>query len=592
MRQFQFEYVNDTEFRKELTKIRQWCRAKVVSNVLFTIFTESMDRTLIDGICFAIDEMLPEALYFGCSTNGNIINGKKSECPVGITCTIFEYPSTHLELLQYKLTAKTAVSVAENLIRQVDEKPWVKAVELLTTIRGMSMTAFCENLSRVRAGVSIFGGGAFSSDMDENVACVFSKGYGFMENGVAFALVGGEDFHVKTMYIDGWKPLGREMKVTRAKESILYELDGKPAYDTYYKYLHIKNDESFFQNTLEFPFFYHHNGIDILRAPIASNPDGSLTMTSDIEENVSTRMAYGDPWTILDIVREGGKRIHQFYPEVITIFSCAARRTFWGNEEVSKESMPFQSMAPTSGFYTSSEFLRTGIHVNQHNVTLVVAAMREGEPSIKGDEVFSMTEENMTGKVSMINRLATFIEAATDELEEANRKLSEMAITDGLTRLLNRKEIQHRISRGTKGYVGKAPGSPISGLSLIMLDIDNFKKVNDTYGHKIGVEVLIGHSNVLKNPIRSLAPDGFTGRWGGEEFMVMLPDCRADRAGEIAEELRRHFSEIEFSVAGHQTVSLGVTESISGEDADTLCIRVDEALYDAKANGKNQVVVK
>ncbi|MBQ9438825.1 MAG: diguanylate cyclase, partial [Lachnospiraceae bacterium] len=569
----------------------QWCATKVVSNSLFTIFTETMDREKIGEVCRLIEEVLPEANYFGCSTNGNIINGKLCSTPIGVTCTLFEYPSTKLEILQYHLTEETSHDVATSLIEEIDKRPWVSAVELLTTIRGMSMTGFCEDLSGIRKGVEVFGGGAFSEDMNENAALVFSKGNEMADNGVVFALIGGEDFYTNTRYIAGWKPLGRELQVTKAKGSILYELDGKPAYDTYYKYLHIKNDESFFYNTLEFPFFYHHNGIEILRAPTASNPDGSLSMTSDIEENVMTRMAYGDPWTILDVVRKGGKEIQGFFPEVINIFSCAARRTFWGNAEVSKESMPFQSIAPTSGFYTSSEFLRTNDYVNQHNVTLVIAAMREGDAYNKGDESFVMQEEGYSGKVSMINRLATFIAAATQELAEANQKLSDMAITDGLTQLFNRKEIQHRITRGTKGYMGKFPGTPISGLSLIMLDIDNFKKVNDTYGHKVGDDVLMGMSRMLKDTLQSLAETGFAGRWGGEEFMIMLPECGVERASEIAETFRKNFAAIDFDQAGAQTVSIGVTEFRKGEDSDTLCIRVDEALYKAKENGKNQVVV-
>ena len=188
----------------------------------------------------------------------------------------------------------------------------------------------------------------------------------------------------------------------------------RPAYEIYYKYLHIRNDEFFFNNTLEFPFLYRHNGIDIMRAPVASNPDGSLTMTSDMSQDVQARIAYGDPWTILDSVWKEGNKILQFAPECIFVFSCAARRTFWGNNEVGKETEPYQRIAPTSGFYTSGEFLRTGDNVNQHNVTQVIAAMREGEPKELPEKELSMDERTFEGKVSMINRMATFIKVRND----------------------------------------------------------------------------------------------------------------------------------------------------------------------------------
>lgn len=592
MRQFQYEYDNADNFKKFLTKVNQWIKTQVTSQVVFTIYAETIDEDYIGEVCDLIDKSMPDAQYFGCSTNGNIIDGKLCSKTIGITCTVFEFPSTKLELFQYVLVPETVHEVTADITEKINERKWVKAAKLLTTIRGMSMTGFCEDLWDANPEVNIFGGGAFAPDMNSEIACVFSKDFGYYDKGVVFALLGGEDMKFTTTYIAGWKPLGRELKVTRAKESMLYELDGKPAYETYYRYLNIKNDEHFFNNTLEFPFFYKHNGINILRAPIASNPDGSLTMTSDIDEGAMARIAYGDPWTILDMVEKKGKEIEVFHPEAINIFSCAARRTFWGNDEISKETLPFQSIAPTSGFYTSSEFLRTKGYVNQHNVTLVIVGMREGEYTGNEEPSFTMSAIDHSGKISMINRLATFIEAATEELEEANKKLTEMAIMDGLTQIYNRREIQRRIIDATKEYKGYGDGSLRTDLSLIMIDIDDFKKVNDTYGHKVGDEVLRGLASKMREILEEYIPDASCGRWGGEEFMILLPGCSADKAAYIAEKLRVGFNEIDFKSAGRQTISLGVTESYPDENPDYFCIRVDAALYHAKDYGKNQVVLE
>jgi GGDEF domain-containing protein len=470
----------------------------------------------------------------------------------------------------------------------------------------MSLTPLCDALHDIDESVAIFGGGAFNPDLSRNDACVFSSVGGYSERGILVLLVGGEDFRVSTTHVAGWKPLGREFLVTKAENALLFELDGKPAYDAYYRYLNILKDEHFFSNTLEFPFFYRHNGINILRAPIHCNEDGTLVMTSDVDENVKARLAYGDPWTILNSVRKEGQKIGEFKPDIIKIFSCAARRTFWGKEEISNETLPFQSIAPTSGFYTSGEFLRTNGFVNQHNVTLVIAAMREGV----GDEHcrFDMALDSFTGQVSMVNRLATFIDAATQELAEANAKLSLMAISDSLSRLFNRGEIQRRIneciSRGTPAC-------------LVMLDIDNFKQINDTYGHKEGDNVIVGLSGVLKKMAhemgilgldsisydividaesskeekKSLLDDIKTsaGRWGGEEFMVLLQEVSLEKALDFAEQVRKAFSAIEFKKAGHRSVSMGVIEIQKGESADSAYVRVDQALYKAKENGRDQV---
>ena len=389
MRQFQFNYVNDNAFIRELKKLSQWCKTMITSTVFFQVFTESVDSNRVKAICSLIEREMPGALYMGCSTNGNILNGEFSNYDTIVTCTVCEYPNTKISLKQYVLTPETEYDVIKEVNNYVNSNPWIKAVEMLVTIRGLSMTGFCDGLDSLRNNVKVFGGGAFIPDFGNN-ACVFSNDGGFSEKGAVFLFLGGDDLHIDTTFITGWKPLGRELVVSKAKGYMLYELDGKPAYDTYYKYLNIKNDEHFFTNTLEFPFMYDHNGISILRAPISSNADGSLEMTADIEEGALARIAYGDPWTILESVRSGAEGIRSFQPEVIHVFSCAARRTFWGKDEVSKETVPFQTLAPTSGFYTSGEFLRSDGHVNQHNVTLVVAAFREGDLIGEYNDSFEM----------------------------------------------------------------------------------------------------------------------------------------------------------------------------------------------------------
>ena len=590
MKQFQFDYKNKDNLLSYLKRIKQWCQTTVLSNVLFQIYTESLDKNKINGICEVIKNEMPDAIYMGCSSNGNILMGDKSADSISIVCTAYEYPSTKIKLLQYHLDAECALDVAIDLNKFVRENSWVKSIVTFTTMRGMSMTEYCEELGMLPKSIVFCGGGAFSGDINDNAAVVFSSEGEVSDHAAVFLLTGGDDYYVQALHVTGWKPLGRYLQVTKAKGEMLYELDGKPAYETYSRYLDIKNDDDFFFNTLEFPFLYELHGQDILRAPIDSGDDGSITMTADIAENVKARIAYGDPQTILKSVHDAAYSFQKFIPDAITVFSCAGRRTFWGDDEIGNETQPFQSLAPTSGFYTSGEFLRNGDYVNQHNVTLVVAAQREGNIAGRTMPQVDTSNDGFSGKVSMIKRLATFIQAATEELEQANKKLEVMAITDGLTGLYNRTEIQNRITDNAKANEFGAHGIMNTGSSLIMMDIDDFKTVNDNYGHKEGDNVLKGLSRMLKETVGADAPDASIGRWGGEEFMVLLPTTRLEKAAEISEKIRKNFNEIEFELAGHRTISLGVTEMIAGEDADLACMRVDGALYTAKRNGKDQVV--
>lgn len=572
MRQLQFEYKEKT-FEKEIRRLSKWSNKSMESAVVFDIYTTLVDSEKIDAITSVIARDLPNAIYRGCTTNGNILHGDLSKDSTCIICTIYEYPDTKVDVLQYRFTQETEKSIVEDLRKYIEKNPWVKAIDMLVTIRGMSMTSFCEDLSTLREDIHIYGGGALSADINEDRAYVFSSKGKCSDKSVVFLMLGGDDLDIVTTHITGWKPLGRELHVTSADGMMLHELDNRPAYDTYYHFLKIKNDDHFFENTLEFPFFFELNGLNLLRAPTACEEDGTLVMTADMAENVKARIAYGDPRTILDSIKESCIGLKDFQPEAIHAYSCAARRTFWGSE-IFKETQPMQSMAPTSGFYTSGEFLRTGKNVNLHNVTLVLAALREGRKREAKQTSYDFEQEEITGNVSMITRLANFIEAATEELEI-------MAVTDGLTGLYNRREIQRKIDND----IEKHP----KHFALIMIDADDFKKVNDLYGHDIGDTVLTGLSATIQKNIKGFNAEA--GRWGGEEFMICVTGHKEKEVCDLAEKIRLDYAGIDFKGAGHQTISLGVTFLQKGETADSLCKRADKALYGAKYDGKNRVVI-
>ncbi len=592
MKQLQFTFQDKNALDSELRKIRQWYRTNLVSSLLIQIYTEILDRELIEDTFRRIRTQLPDAIIVGCSSNGNILNGDFSGGSFSVVCTLFEYPSTKVKVLQYPMTSDTVQEDVERLRAEIDRNPWVKGVELLVTIRGMSMTGLCEGLSTLPENIQIFGGGAFSGNLEVNDACVFSNVGGYTENGIIFILFGGEELYLETTFLTGWKPLGMYLNVTAADGEYLRELNGQSAYEVYYKYLSIKNDENFFLNTLEFPLFYHYNGIDIMRAPTASNPDGSLTMTADISQGVKARIAYGDPGTILDSAWQEGNRLLDFCPESITVFSCAARRTFWGNAEVGRETEPYQIVAPTSGFYTSGEFVRTNGFVNQHNVTQVIAAMREGEAKPHPEPIIRMSERVFEGKVSIINRMATYIMATSEELtaansklaeanrqlEEVNRRLSSMAITDALTGLRNKaayfdktRELNETILAGNGDF------------SAAVFDMNGLKKTNDTYGHEYGDLAILDTVRVLL----SVFGKEHLYRIGGDEFIAIM-----DRTS--AEEMERLFRDLESALTEENrtekayksplSLSKGYSTFIPGEDTDYKEIfrRADEAMYQDK----------
>lgn len=155
--------------------------------------------------------------------------------------------------------------------------------------------------------------------------------------------------------------------------------------------------------------------------------------------------------------------------------------------------------------------------------------------------------------------------------------------SDALTHVANRLHFDLLFEHAL--HIAKREKSP---LSVIFFDIDHFKQVNDTFGHLAGDYVLQKIAEISKNSLRK---SDVIARWGGEEFIILLPNTPVTYAAEIAESLRQTIDGQTFDVIDHLTCSFGVSELCENEVEDSLLRRVDELLYNAKVNGRNTVVV-
>jgi diguanylate cyclase (GGDEF)-like protein/PAS domain S-box-containing protein len=213
-----------------------------------------------------------------------------------------------------------------------------------------------------------------------------------------------------------------------------------------------------------------------------------------------------------------------------------------------------------------------GAHTNIHDYKL------SQEKLLKQNEL--LLNDNLS--------LDALVKERTEELNLINKKLQEQiqeveysASHDRLTGLYNRREFEtifekemHRAKR--YGY----------SLSVVLFDIDDFKKINDTYGHKIGDEVLIGISILVQKIIRD---SDIIARWGGEEFIIIFPESDLQNTKEKAEHIRKTIDLEIFPKNLHITCSFGVTTYLKEDTSDSLFIRCDNALYKAKNKGKNNV---
>lgn len=167
----------------------------------------------------------------------------------------------------------------------------------------------------------------------------------------------------------------------------------------------------------------------------------------------------------------------------------------------------------------------------------------------------------------------------------AQRKLREMATTDSLTGLLNRRHMTYLAEKELARF--QRSGHPVG---FLLLDVDHFKSINDAYGHETGDGVLRSVADLIRRELRA---QDMVGRWGGEEFLAVLPDTDSGKAQASAERVRNAFLEKDWAeIAGGDvevTISIGVSELRAGDDLSTAVSRADTALYRSKNSGRNRV---
>jgi diguanylate cyclase (GGDEF)-like protein len=207
--------------------------------------------------------------------------------------------------------------------------------------------------------------------------------------------------------------------------------------------------------------------------------------------------------------------------------------------------------------------------------------------------IFSAFAERL---VKVFNNMAREVEQHQEFIEEtinqhiaesyertvAIKELEKLAETDPLTSVYNRRKFKEMLQ-----YEAERNQRYQYGLSLILCDIDHFKRINDKFGHDIGDQALKAFAKKVTDNIRDI--DVFA-RWGGEEFILLMPNSSVDSANIVAEKLRKIIEKTDIENIGHFTASFGVAEFRASDTIESFIRRADDALYKAKEGGRNMVV--
>ena len=592
MKQITVRYVGDLDFNGKLESIYQTYE-KNYKTILFHIYSGVLDRELLLRVTGMIQSRFSTEQIIGSISAGEIKQGRLMDRGILVSAMMFE--QSDVRVFRFPESVGKEKEVGRQIRELTDEIEDLKALELMFPGTNLNTRELFEEISKCPPEIQVFGGyaGGHATDSGEHYVFDHKDLYAHMIFLVAYA---GKELHVTVDKSVGWQTLGMPFKVTKADGNRLIEVNHRPAVELYQKYMQIEVNEDFAQETFEFPLMAQIDGEEILRHTNSVEADGTLVLAGYVTQGMDIYLCYGAPSDIVNKVDVRLEEMYRFRPEAILLYSCSVRKSFW-EDFVNIEMLPFQEIAETAGFHTWGEVNRAkgSGEVLEYNITLMSIGMREGENKAakKKDgraKPPRVDDSVLKGQAALIKRLTKLVYATTTELQKAykdmsvlNEKLVIMAERDGLTGIYNRRKTEQLINE----CLDETANGSLSG--LLMLDIDHFKAVNDTYGHAVGDVTLKDFAKLIGESIAGVK-GAVAGRWGGEEFMVLLPGLEEKESMEIAEALRKRIANYTFEEVKHLTASIGVTTGDGTEDRKGIFTRLDDALYEAKEAGRNRVV--
>lgn len=571
MKQFQINYINEKRFLSEINQIKRYCNKIVDCKLIFHLSFVNASEQNVYNLISQIKSEFPDALYYGNESFGNIVEGKLSDEECLITCTIFEGEDSEIEIVRISMDEARKTTPLDKLWKYAKEKQNLKAIEVVSSYAFATKNNLIEEYVDLPRDVKVFGGVSINYLNPNSPSYVFSKDSEVSITDCIAILYCGKDLNVECNTVSGWKGLGRWMTVTKNSNNVLYEINETPAFDMYRKYLGMELEKNVFLNQSWFPLVIEKGGIEMVRCVATVNKDGSMLTLLNIEEGSKIRLSYGDHSSILVEVDEKSTEVAAFEPEVIKMFSCASRRMFWGDDDVSHETKMFNEIGDTEGFYTAGELLRIGDYLYEFNATIVMACMREGEA--QGQNRYESTINRNELASTRNARLVSFVTAVTQDLELQYKETYRALNMDALTGICNRYAYEV--------YRKELFENPdLTNLVVVSADVNGLKMVNDNMGHEAGDELISGSAEVLEC---TFGKYGRVFRTGGDEFIAII---FADEPEIIKEDFLKEMNSWKGTVVESMHISIGMAGF--GEFPDSSLEEIekmaDSRMYEDKRN--------
>lgn len=548
-------------------------------SLLISIFTAYTNKEGLQEMVDALSLSFPEAEISGMTSSVCIEQGVNRTEKIIILFEVFEKTYIHTICFDHAPGKEDAVGWA--VMGEINKisRP-LCGIEILASQsddRFSDFSPFLNVLTHELPGALPVWGALADSQTWPNHTYVFSKKY-ISTAGLVLRVYTG-DISIMLNHVLGFRPLSRPLTVTAMDgPMIIKELDHKPAVYYYDKYIHTPD---FQEQSLPFPLLQLADGYVHAHLPQGRTLDGGILFNIRCTVGTEMRLSYGDPELMLAETKKIWEQMHAFGGESTHILSCAARYQFL-NKNLGDVLANYNHVTPSFGIYAHGEIYRAGQRLVAAHLTGNVVVFREAAEAQPKD--VSYNPVHLTQHMTHLLQMAAFVSTTMKELEETQDALQFAATHDSLSGLFNRGAMEKYLAQCIKNNA--EIGMP---LSAIMIDLDHFKTINDTYGHSIGDAVIRTLADLMK---KHTAGRGYAGRWGGDEFLIILPGSTLETAETLSihmkdDLLHAHILPDDSPVSA----SFGVTIARPGELEQSFYKRVDNALYTSKENGKNRITI-
>lgn len=549
------------------------------SQVLVQVYSAIQKRDHIAAILAEIRSILPNAIITGATTNATIHAGRIHE--EATIVSVCEFESSQLSLIHGDYT-DDRVTDFRSLGHVLGEKAAHNDTKLLLCYAaGNNLNA--EELARgiTDSQQDVILAGCIATQPEPGTSASIFANEQLLGNAAVIVSISGDELAVSLDHSTDWMMLGTTMEVTSAKGNRLETINEIPAKAVYSRYLGNEACQEFETTCIRFPLLTQREGALVARLARAATADGAIELWGNLYPGEKTRFGIPSPAAAMEDFRYTIEKLQQHPCDGLFLFPSQVR-IYLMKSLTEDEIAEFQVHAPTTGMFTVGQFYYLPGQDSYLHYAETVLAITEGSGLERNPTAAALHNPFSQDTLEMraVSRLVT---TTARELEEANRSLEKLANSDALTGIYNRHKAQILLEqefRRAQRY--QRP------LSLIMMDIDDFKKVNDTFGHQVGDDALVYVTREIRPLIRDT---DYFARWGGEEFMIICPETSIVGTAELAERLLKAVSAKPAIENVRITLSIGVTTFNPTESIEKFINRADKALYLSKQQGKNRVTI-